>query len=306
MRKAKINFFQESLIFLQILLCLFSISCSKLNREKIIDKKELTREDYRLFQNTPAWELAKAVQDENEKRVNEILAENPKLIDFQENRFGSTLLILTVRNQQYKSFEILLKNKADVNIHDTYEGSSALIEACSYNLYDTKFVETLLQNGANVNDTQVDIDKEGKTKTALMKAAQTGNLNLVKLLVEKKATLNYQNEYGQSALSESIMRDHYKVSFYLLQNGAEYKQPIFYRPGYSVPNSKKGQPVYLADFLREVFLDFGTDEYKYKMQIVDFLKSKGIDYRDIPIPDFIREKAQKKYPKNWEQYLEKY
>lgn len=33
--------------------------------KKIVDKSELTGGDYRLFQNTPAWELAKAVEDGN-------------------------------------------------------------------------------------------------------------------------------------------------------------------------------------------------------------------------------------------------
>jgi uncharacterized lipoprotein NlpE involved in copper resistance len=45
------------------------ISCN--NRENIVDKENLLGNDYRLFQNTPAWELAKAVQDEDILKIKE-------------------------------------------------------------------------------------------------------------------------------------------------------------------------------------------------------------------------------------------
>lgn len=41
------------------------ISCDKINREHKVNKEELLSSDYRIFQDTPAWELAKAVWDED-------------------------------------------------------------------------------------------------------------------------------------------------------------------------------------------------------------------------------------------------
>ena len=162
---------------LQILFSCLLLSCSNINRDKQVDKQDLTGGDYRLFQNTPAWDLAKAVQDENEKKINEIVSKDPKIINYQEPKFGNTLLMLTIMNQQIKPFKTLLENKADVNIHNTYEGTSALIEACSFKQYNTKFAEILLQKGANVNDVQMDKTEPDKVKTALMKAAKTGKHN---------------------------------------------------------------------------------------------------------------------------------
>lgn len=278
-----------------VLIILFSCN----NRETLVDKSELLGDDYRLFQNTPAWELAKAVEDENEDKINELINKDRKLLDYQEPIFGSTLLMLTIKNQQYKPFEVLLKNKANTKIHDTYEGSSALIEACSSKHYDVKFAKLLLVYGANVNDVQVDIDNEGKTRTPLMLASKTGNLNLVELLVKKGADLNYKNKHNQSAFSESIMTSRYNVAYYLLVNGIDYKTPIFFR-------EEQGKEMFIVDILREEFLDLDTEEYEYKMKIVDFLKSKGIDYRATPIPEYIKKKAQENYPNNWQEYLEKY
>ncbi len=300
-------------MILQIIFSCLLLSCSNIDRDKPVDKNDLTGDDYRLFQNTPAWELAKAVQDENEKKITEIVAKEPNLINYQEPKYGNTLLMLTIKNQQIKPFKLLLDNKADVNIHNIYDGTSALIEACSFKQYDTKFAEILLQNRANVNDVEQGKRRQGNTTrfTPLMAAAKTGKLDLVELLVKNGADVNYMNEYGQSAISESAIIDRYQISYYLLQNGADYKRPIFFRPDYTIPSDQqepkeKGKPMYLVDILREDFFDFDTDEYKYKMKIVDFLKRRGINYRATPIPDYIKEKAQEKYPNNWQEYLDRY
>lgn len=78
------------------------------------------------------------------------------------------------------------------------------------------------------------------------------------------------------------MVHNYKVSYYLLQNGANYQRPVFYRQDYSIPKKNrdpadKGKPVYLLDALKENVSETFTNTHKYKMLIVDFLKSKGIE-----------------------------
>ena len=173
---------------MHLLLIFILFSCSNINRDKLVDKKELIGNDYRLFQNTPAWELAKAVQDEDVDLINKIIAENNNLINFQDSVFGNTLLILTISNQQFKSFLTLLTNKADVNIHNYYEGTSALIEACTFKRYDIKYAELLLKYGANANDVQTDKNEPDKVKSALIKAAISGNFPLVELLINNSLT----------------------------------------------------------------------------------------------------------------------
>jgi len=277
MNQGKIAFIFIILIAIACLL----FSCSDLSREKIVDKSELTGRDYRLFQNTPAWELAKAVEDENTKKIDKIVSENPEIINYQESKYGNTLLMLTIMNQQLKPFKALLKRGADVNIHNTFDGTSSLIKACSSKFYNITFVKMLIEYGADVNDVEIgERRKENGTRlTPLIAASRTGRLDLVRFLVSKGADVNYQNEFGQSALSESVMVDEYKVAYYLLQNGADYNRPIYYRFDNSVPIEKrdpkdKGKPMYLWDVLKEDLSEFGTSEYKYKMLIIDFLKSK--------------------------------
>ena len=296
-------------LVLQILLPCLLLSCSNIDKDKSVDKSNLTGSDYRLFQNTPAWELAKAVQDEDEKRINEIVAKDSNIINYQEAKYGNTLLNLTITNQQMKPFKVLLTNKADVSMHNTFDGTSALIEACSFKQYDNEFAKMLIDFGANVNDVETGERRKGNSTrfTPLMAASREGNIDLVRFLVSKGAEINYRNEFKQSALSECVKVNQPETALYLLQNGADYKQPIFYRFGNSVPyRPEEDKPMYLVDVLREDLFELDTDEYKYKMQIVDFLKSKGVDYRAAPIPEYIKKKAQAEYPNNWKEFLEKY
>ena len=272
----------KAMIIQLVFTCLL-LSCSNINREKTVDISELSSMDYRLFQNTPAWELAKAVQDEDTGKIDEIVVENPRIINYQDFKYGNTLLMLTIMNQQLKSFKALLRRGADVNTHNTFDGTSPLIEACASKYYNIIFAQILIEYGSNVNDIEIGKRRQGNSTrlTPLIASSKTGNLDMVRFLVSKGADVNYQNEFGQSALSESVMLSEYKVAYYLLQNGADYNRPIFYRYDYSVPIEKsnpkdKGEPMYLLDVLKEDVSDIDTDEYKYKMLIIDFLKSKGL------------------------------
>ena len=270
----------KAIVRLLVITCLL-LSCSSSNREKSVDRAELSNIDYRVFQNTPAWQLAKAVQDEDTEEIDKIVSENPRIINYQDSKYGNTLLMLTIMNQQLKSFNAILKNGAEVNTHNTYDGTSPLIEACSSKHYNLIFAKTLIEYGANINDIETGKRRKGNSTrlTPLIAASKTGNLDLVKFLVMKGADINYQNEFGQSALSESVMVSNYEIAYYLLCNGADYNNPIFFRYDYSVPVEKsnpkdKGKPMYLTDVLKEDISDDDTNAYKYKVLIMKFLKSK--------------------------------
>src|SRR5690606_2027438 len=76
---------------------------------------------FELFKNTTSWELAKAVEKEDEEKMLEILGDKKININFQERQFGNTILHLAVGNDKLKSTEILLKYKADINLRDINE-----------------------------------------------------------------------------------------------------------------------------------------------------------------------------------------
>ena len=271
----------KTIVLKLICICLF-LSCSVNSCNIQENKHDMYGNDYRLSQNTPAWELAKAVQDEDIIAIDIIVSSNPNIINYQDSVYGNTLLMLAVMNKQFTSFKILLEKGADVNIHNTFDGTSALIYACSNKFYGIEFAQLLVAHGSDVNDIETGERRKGNSTrlTPLMAASKDNWLDMVKYLISKGANVNYQNEFGQSALNQSVLLRNYEVTYYLLLCGADYKKPIFYRPDYSIPleNSDpndKGEPIYLLDILKDDSVEFGTKQYKYKLLIEKFIKDRS-------------------------------
>jgi uncharacterized protein len=285
---------------LLVSIIIFVVGCGKLAREQKMDKSKLLGSDYRLFQETPAWELAKAVWDDDFKKINELTQKDKNLINYRDPKLGKTLLFLTMWHNQLETFKLLLSLGADPNIHDTYDGTSPIIEACKcdFNIY---FVKLLLKNGANPNDIEIGKrrDDNHTRYSPLMAAAESGNINLVRLLIDKGACLNYQNEFGRSALSIAITQEKYNVILYLLKKGVDYRMPTSY-------DKAQHKTYYIEDELQYMLPELNSSEYKTKMLIVDFLKGKGIIYKRVPIPEYVLKQAKDMYPSSWQEYLNKY
>lgn len=277
-----------------------------------VNDSDLLPNNYNLFRGTPVWKLAKAVKRGDIEEIKHQVMGGRVDINFQEPKFGGTLLMLTVYNQNYKSCKALLELGADPNKHEYWSGSTALIEAAGIENFsgdNTLFLRLLLAHGANVNEEETGVQKEGNTtrRTPLIVACQDVNqfvspIHKVKLLVEAGANVNYKNEYNQFPLGVALLHSHNDIAFYLLQKGADYNEIFIDRSLYQ----SGGKKIYILDILREQFLPLNSEKYRYKMMIVDFLKSKGIDYRKSPIPDFVIREAKEKYPSSWKAYLGKY
>jgi ankyrin repeat protein len=292
-----------------IVILFLAISCS--DNKKLFDKSKLNGFDYDLFVDTPVWELAQAVRDQRIDDINRIIKENKVDINYQESKFGETLLMMSIMNKQYNSCLSLLENGANPNIHDTYDGSSAIIEAAQINGIsddNTRFLRLLLKYKADPNDIQIGKRPIGSRQrySALMATLQGNNvispISKVKLLVEAGADVNYQNEFGVSVLSVAATLDFYDVVLFLLQNGADYKTVLLDLS----KDSENGKKFYLVDYLRDYIPELNSKEHKTKMEIVKFLKQKGIDYRSVPIPENTLKEIKETYPNNWKEYIEKY
>ena len=307
------------LLFLTIIIC----SCGEANSDYV-------GYDYDNFRETPAWELAQAVDDGDTLAIDKILKEDRTLIDYQDPYHKMTMLMMTIYNQrratfpyslicdnkysglwidksQWQSFCYLLKQGASTEIADE-NGSTPLMLACNGSENDIRFAEMLIEYGADVNAIcpEVSMCDEG-CSTALMAAAWNFNgYEFVKLLVEHGADVNYMDKFHNSALRKSMHNDKYDVALYLLKHGADYNVPIsricYHGPGISYDSTYLN----LVEELRYDVFPLDSKEYKAKMRIVDFLKKKGVDYRSYPIPEYITKSAKKDYPNSWKEYLEKY
>ncbi|MCR8559645.1 ankyrin repeat domain-containing protein [Mucilaginibacter sp. BJC16-A38] len=267
------------------------------SRDSSVDKSTLLGVDYRLFQETPAWELAKAVQDGDTVKIKQEIQKKKDLIDFREERFGQTLLGLSVSNMNYPSAKTLMELGADPNLQDSEYGDSPLMEAAKLENpisgSDPRFLKLLLKHGGDPNAMQNGPKKT--RRTPLMIACEAGDLDYMKILVDAGAKVDMVNEYGSSLLESAVdaagLYRRPEIVIYLISKGAGFKKVLY--------KTIEGQNKYITDGMRQWYFELGSAEYKKKLQIVDFLKRNGMDYRASEIP----KEDLNNYSK---EYLEKY
>ena len=278
------------------------IACS--NRDEGGDKSKLTGYDYRLFQDTPVWLLAKAVKTgdilsiRNEVLINKI---NP---DYQESRYGNTLLMMSIFNNDYTSTKALLEVGADPNLRDRHRGANAVIDAAENS--DPRCLQLLLANGGepNVVENKLSNDDDSPLQTALTSAisySDPSSFEKVKLLIEAGADVDFPNDKDHNTelpIGIALKRDRMDIALYFLKIGADHEQVM-----YKMIND---HDVYILEALRKSILELQSPEYQKKLEIVAFLKGKGLDYFEEPIPDYIFQEIKEKYPKDWKEYARKY
>ena len=100
--------------------------------------------------------------------------------------------------------------------------SDTLVDAAFDGKVDT--VEILLENGHDIDA----VSSDGYT--ALIAAAEVGDITIVRMLIERRANLDNQNQYGATALhkvldaqgqySHELSKDRVSIALLLIQNGA--------------------------------------------------------------------------------------
>lgn len=291
------------------------LSCSMKNVGNSKEDYEVT--DIEIFSDTPIWELAKSVKSEDVESVKEFLDSNPKLIDYQEKKYGVTLLMWAVGMEKYESAKVLLECGSDPNIQSIVDGETALYQAAGFSWIDSdfdedsKFVRLLLKYGADPNITYGGLDESDlklivePATTPLMHSIGRG-IDKTKALVEAGADLNFSNENGMTAAVTSLLHQNYiEYAYYLIvEKKARVTEPYFYRG--SLSKTDVSDDLYPVWLLRKLIFDLDSDEYVMKMDIVEEFLHQGVDYWNTPILDTTLERIKKLYPETWEIYIQKY
>ncbi len=196
-----------------------------------------------------------------------------------------SLLINSVKDDSYSVYRRLLENGANPNWQNA-KGETAMIEGC-YKFETSKYVNLAIEYGADVN--LVSNIENDFNATPLLAAAAV-RFETVKLLVEKGADVNYMNEkYSPLYKALAIGNNPQIVKYLLIDRGASLKRTT----------SDSLMNISIEKGLKTWTFPLDSDEYKIKMEIVDFIEKKGYDYRNAPIP--------KHYYDNYsKEYLEKY
>jgi uncharacterized protein len=291
--------------------------------QKPVDPEKLTLgsdRDYRVFQRTPVWDLAYALAVGDLGEVKDLAKKHKDTIDTPEPKYGTTLLSYAIRNGQISSVKILLENGANPNISpkppeslkntpikndipgnwmnhgfpDDYMDYHNYTPVHAAVATSPEMLRVVLENGGDPN-LQSDIKYSHTDYNGLSYTIYGGysplmyakNLEILKLLVEAGGNIHLKNKYGGSLLLQKyIIHDRLDQIYYLLEQGVDYRGILSYSKGDNYGKPKEELiPLYLVDNLRFNVYGLDTNWYKQKMQIVQFLGSKGIDYWKAPIPD---------------------
>ncbi|AMS27855.1 hypothetical protein AEM51_13320 [Bacteroidetes bacterium UKL13-3] len=243
------------------------------------------------FNHTRAYELAKAVQQGNKKKVERLVKSDSSLLNVINPSTGANVLVLAIDEEQYEVFKLLLELGADPNFINPYSKHSALMMSIRPFGNDRewrkeyRYAELLLKYQANPNYI---IEKEFtnekgisiKVSSALLKASGL-DLFLVKLLIEygadckKKLGKNQITPFGE-ALEASKFDI---INYYIDTLKINVHEPLYIRTTDSlfiqdfVVNNKT-----LAKLKNDSF-DIG--EYnRDRWLLIKKLESMGVDFKN--------------------------
>lgn len=79
---------KKSVFIVLCMLCCLFMYCTAQQSYSSEESEEIDITDIRLFNQTPAWELVKAIEKDDSKKIKEILHKNPNLLNYQEPVYG--------------------------------------------------------------------------------------------------------------------------------------------------------------------------------------------------------------------------
>ena len=266
-----------------------------------------------IFQDTPAWKLAIAVEDENSKAIEKIVKKQPQLINFQEKKYGATLLIWSIGMEKYKSAEVLLKNGADPDIATIPNGETPLFIAAAYSWVDNnadkdpKYVKLLLNDGADPNKNYIGSERTviQPGSSPLMNSIGCG-IEKTKAILEAGANINYKTPNGETAAIYALLFQNYpEYAYYLIvQEKGIVSDPYFRIESYD--NEEPTEKLYPVNILRRWVFDLESKEYRMKMEIVAEFARQGVNYWETSIDEDTMNQIKILYPASWEEYIKKY
>lgn len=247
-------------------------------------------DDFRLYKHTPAWSLAKAVEDEDTTEISKQVLQMHISVDYRDPEYKQTLLMLATRTDKIESVKKLLELGANPNAHNDstkYFGQSAVLLACRFTRPSSKILALLLKYGGNPNSTACGVQENGlgeivPIRDFALSAAVFSSFEKVKLLVDAGANINYATSTENCAIENCMIFDRMDIMLYLLQKGADYRRKFT-----EIDLDKPDYPTFEVDILyklRKCVYPIGSKEYTDKMKVVNFLKKKGLDYWKSPIP----------------------
>ena len=233
-------------------------------------------------------DLAVEINEEDTLGIIKAVKENNLDVNYQDPKYGISLLHWSIANRKYYSCETLLKLGANPNLTDTIKEYVPPITLAAGIAETSTFLRLLLKYGGNPNFVTKKNGEVQYTEATPLNAAASSRLESVKLLVDHEADINLMPYPESLPLTTALITQNISISKYLVIEKKADINKVFTT---TIDNDTSR----IADLLRLNLFDLNSEEYKIKMELVQYLKSIEVDYRLAPIPKYILKNNSKDY-----------
>lgn len=231
--------------------------------------------DFASFDDTPAEELASAVEKNDPAQIIEAVNRDPKSLNYRDAKFGHSLIFLAVANNKYEAAQTLLALGCEVSFR-SYTDSSDVLMVLATGYYnsscDTQMLNLLVSHGASLST--YDYDTQGKKISALRRAVRSNKCFMfVDRLIEYGADVDYRpnGEADDSPVVAAVMQDRLDIAKYLLiERKAQVPEYCFIRSEAAGPDS-----ITVTRLLNEQDYSRDPKQQKRKEEILAYLVSVG-------------------------------
>lgn len=251
---------KKYLVIITMLQLAFFVSCSQ--------SSSGPGYNWSLFNNTINEQLAKAVAIQDTTSIFRLIKEKKGNINFQEERFGRSLLMLAVGNDLEKSTSALLKAGAKVDLRDSRDDQAIHEAVVSIDLkkHSLEILKLLVKYHANVNA----VSTKGTNPVPL--AGAVDNFECAKFLLENSANPYFMEDNSYpiwfNSLTADITDKIYVAHYMIIEKKMLVPKLVF--------NSKAlHNPENAYDLLNKG--DFSKEEKKQqaRTEVIDYLHKIG-------------------------------
>ncbi len=226
---------------------------------------------FEIFDNTPVAKLAKAVKIENLSDIKKFVLDDKLDINFQESKYGSTILQLAVINQKINSVKTLLELGADINIRDSqnYAVIHYATNPDDFSKESYSILKLLIEKGSNVNAAAIGKNENKRYYYTPLNGAVRDSAS-AKLLIENGANLylKIDNEYlvWFDLLLDFRKENIFTAKYLIIEKKMKIPNPINY--------TFSGKPLDIFHYLdiKKFPTNIGGEKLKTRQDILNYLK----------------------------------
>ena len=225
-------------------------------------------------------DLVIAIDKEDTASIVKLVKDENLDVNHKDPRYGISLLRWALANRKYYSFQMLLDLNANPNQTDTTKEYVPVTTIAAKIAETSSYLGLVLKHDGNPNIAASNLKKVQYTEATPLCAAASTSLQNVKLLIENGAEIDFCPYSNFLPLTTALIADKIGIARYLIiEKSADVHKVFTVRVNNDTAK--------IGEMLRLNVYPLESEEYKLKMQIVDFLKTIGIDYRNTPIPKYL-------------------